>query len=388
MSRTIAYVDHADQVGGAEKSLCELIAHLDRERWEPLLLHRPGAQWLTYAEEAGASPRAGIPPSALYAERQEDLSDGRAASIRRVLAAAPVVGGIWRALRATRPALVHTNSTKMHLMAGSAARLRRLPVVWHMRDLLTEPDARRWLRRAVERVRPEVIAISEAVAAQFTDLPCRVHVVHNGVPLDRFQPGPPPDGLREELGLPQDAPVVCIVGRLTPWKGHRVLLRAWPRVLRRIPHARLLIVGEVAFWDDSYRDELRALADELGIADSISWAGFRDDVPDLLRLSDLLVLASVGEPFGRVLIEAMATGLPVVATASGGVPEIVLGGETGMLVPAGEPETMADAIAEVLASPETARALGDAGRQRALRRFDVRRVAREVEAIYETILGP
>lgn len=384
---TIAYVDHADQVGGAEKSLCELIAHLDRERFDPVIIHLPEAGWFKYAEGLGVEMRATIPPSDLYDAKRTDLGGGALASLQRVFAAMPPVAALWQEFGIVAPDLVHTNSTKMHLMAGAAARLRRLPVVWHMRDLMTDDEARAWLRRAVEQIRPEVIAISEAVAAQFDGMPCNVRVVPNGIPIDRFHPGPAPEGLREDLGIPEDVPAACVVGRLTPWKGHQTLLSAWPEVLARVPDAHLLIVGEVAFWEDSYADELRNLADELGIADRVIWAGFRDDVPDILRLADLLILASTDEPFGRVVIEGMAAGLPVVATASGGVPEIVVEGETGLLVPPEQPLPMADAIAELLSHPGRAREMGRAGRARAIERFDVRRVARQVGEIYRELLG-
>jgi len=256
-----------------------------------------------------------------------------------------------------------------------------------MRDLLTEPGARGWLRRAVRMVRPHVIAISQAVAAQFEGMSCPVHLVPNGIPLARFEPAPPPEGLRRELGLGPRAPVACVVGRLTPWKGHQVLLRAWRRVIERVPEARLLIVGEVAFWEDSYEQELKDLAAAMKLDRHVRWLGFREDVPDLLRASDLLVLPSVDEPFGRALIEAMAAELPVVATRSGGVPEIVVDGDTGLLVPPGDPEALGEAIAELLGEPERARELGRAGRRRALEKFDVRRVAQQVGRIYQEILG-
>lgn len=387
MIATVAYIDHADQVGGAEKSLVELIAHLDRDRFDPVIVHSPGAQWLRDAECSAARLRPAIPPSALYATRRDELSGGPMQSLRRVCASLGPVAALYRELGSLRPALVHTNSTKMHLLGGVAARLRRLPVVWHMRDRLTEPAALTWLHRAVRRVRPEVIAISEAVAQQFDGMGCRVHIIPNGIPLDRFEPRPPSPGLRAELGLPEGAPLVSVVARLTPWKGHRVLLRAWPTVRARVPDARLLVVGEVAFWEQSYEDELRGLAEELGISASVHWLGFREDVPDLLRLSDLLVLPSINEPFGRVLIEGMAVGLPVVATASGGVPEIVVDGQTGLLVPPEEVDALADAIASLLTDPTRARAMGAAGRARAVERFDVRRVARQVQAVYEDILA-
>lgn len=383
---TIAFVDHAAQIGGAEKSLLELAAHLDRARFEPVILHQPGAEWVP-EDPGGLRFSPGVPASSLYDERRSDLSAGLMGNVRRAIRAATIVRGLRRELRVLRPALVHTNSTKMHLIAGAAARLQRLPVVWHMRDLLTEPGARGWLARAVRRIRPEVIAISEAVAGQFDGLPCRVHLIPNGIPLERFAPGPPPERLREELRLPDDAPLACVVGRLTPWKGHQALLRAWAQVIERLPEARLLVVGEVAFWDEAYEQELRDLATALKVGDRVLWLGFRDDVADLLRLSDLLVLPSVDEPFGRVIIEAMATQRPVVATASGGVPEIVVEGQTGLLVPPHEHEPLAEAIVSVLSDPALAARMGAAGRQRALERFDVRRVAAQVEALYAELLG-
>lgn len=383
---TIAFVDHAAQIGGAEKSLLELVAHLDRARFAPVILHQAGAEWVP------SDPRElrflpAVPPSTLYDQRRSELSPTLVGNLRRTWQATRIVARLTRELGRLRPALVHTNSTKMHLIAGTAARLRRLPVIWHMRDLLSEPGARQWLARAVRRIRPEVIAISAAVAAQFEGLPCRVHLIPNGIPLDRFAPGPPPPGLRAALGLPPGAPLACVVGRLTPWKGHQVLLRAWADVCDRLPEARLLVVGEVAFWDQSYEQELRELTSSLKLQDHVLWLGFRDDVPDLLRLCDLLVLPSVDEPFGRVLIEAMAAQRPVVATASGGVPEIVVDGETGLLVPPGEPGPLAEALLTVLNDAALAARLGAAGRRRALERFDVRRVAAQVQALYDQVLG-
>ena len=117
------------------------------------------------------------------------------------------------------------------------------------------------------------------------------------------------------------------------------------------------------------------------------WAGFRDDVPELLRLCDVFALCSVDEPFGRVVIEAMAVGKPVVATNSGGVPEIVADGETGILVPHSHPEALAAALLDVLSQPERAREMGAAGMRRARELFDVKRVARMVEEVYEEVLG-
>jgi len=127
MAATIAYVDHAKQTGGAEKSLVELIAHLDRERFEPVVLHRAGATWAEEARQAGGRLSPTVSETVLYEERRTNLGGGPLSGISRLARAVAPVRAIAGELRALRPALVHTNSTKMHLLAGAAARLRRLP---------------------------------------------------------------------------------------------------------------------------------------------------------------------------------------------------------------------------------------------------------------------
>ena len=177
-----------------------------------------------------------------------------------------------------------------------------------------------------------------------------------------------------------------MVGRLTPWKGHKTLLEAFSMVARNRPHAKLMIVGEVAFWENSYEGELKDLAVDLRVADRVIWTGYREDIPELLRLCDLFVLPSVNEPFGRVLIEAMATGKPVIGTNSGGVPEIIVDGETGLLVPSNSPTVLAEAIEEMLSDPLAARQMGQAGLRRARERFDAERVAQQVQQVYRCLL--
>lgn len=178
---------------------------------------------------------------------------------------------------------------------------------------------------------------------------------------------------------------MCL-GRLTPWKGHRTLLQAFAKVVAQRPEARLLVVGEVAFWADEYGEELRALADRLDLNGRVIWAGFRADVPELLRLCEVLVLPSRNEPFGRVLIEAMATAKPVVATNSGGAPEIVVPNETGLLVPPEDAQGLAEALVQLLSDAALRERLGAAGLARAREHFDVRRVVSQVEGIYEEML--
>jgi len=382
----IAYVDHAVDIGGAEKSLAELVKRLDPDEFSPVLLHSKNAKWL--AEETWQTITA-LPvfgPTQFLQRKRQDIDSHLLRNVTDMLASAGPVFSVWRGLMRVGADLVHTNSLKCHLLGGLAARLTRRPLVWHVRDILTKQEGSDLLNRAATTLKPRIIAISSAVAQQFASLPVPVTVIRNGVPVNKFSPGPPDPQLQAEIGLAPQDEVLCIVGRLTPWKGHMTLLEALARAAPRHSHLKLMIVGEVAFWENSYERELKDRADELGIADRVVWTGFREDVSELLRLCDIFVLPSVDEPFGRVLVEAMATGKPVIGTNSGGVPEIIVEGQTGLMVPAQDPAALAEAIEQMLSDPLQAEQMGQAGLQRARKLFDANRVAEQVQQVYRELL--
>jgi glycosyltransferase involved in cell wall biosynthesis len=383
----IGYVDTAADLGGAEKSLLELTARLDRERFTPLLLHSRGAGWMKREETGHLEKIPVFSPGGVMDRQRDRFVSQKLRNLQDLLASARPVYRVVRGLRRGRADLVHTNTLKGHLLGGLAARLARLPLIWHVRDLLEEGQGRSLMRQAASTLRPRVIAISGAVAQQFEGLSLRVDLIPNGVPLERFTPGEPPPGLREALGLRPGEPVIVCVGRLTPWKGHRTLLRAFARVVAERPDARLVVVGEVAFWAAEYEQELHDMAEKLGLGASVIWAGFRADVPELLRVSDFLVLPSRDEPFGRVLIEAMATGKPVIGTQSGGAPEIVLPEATGLLVPPEDPEALGAAMLRLVTNDAERQAWGRAAQERAREHFDVCRVVAQVEAVYQEMLN-
>jgi glycosyltransferase involved in cell wall biosynthesis len=387
--RRIAFVDQARSVGGAEQSLLELLPLLDRRCYEPVVLHGAGASWAESPALSDFRRLAVFEPSPLLAARRGELKPGWLASYPQLVAGSQVSRRLRRVMREERVDLVHTNSLKSHLLAGVAARSAHRPLIWHVRDILSEPAARHWLLSACRMLRPFVIAISQAVAEQFAPLRGRVQVrvIHNGVPLQAFAPGPPPPGLRAELGLDDTDEVIAVVGRLVPWKGHAALLQAMRLVLDQRPRARLLVVGEVAFWEDRYAADLRAQAEAAGVAQATVWAGLRPDVADLLRLCDVFVLPSANEPFGRALVEAMATGKPVIGTRSGGVPEVVKHEASGLLVAPGSVPELAAAILRLLGDQALAAALGEAAWRRANRYFCVQRAAREVQEVYQQLLG-
>jgi glycosyltransferase involved in cell wall biosynthesis len=193
--------------------------------------------------------------------------------------------------------------------------------------------------------------------------------------------------LRREWGVEPDEVLVGQVGRLSAWKGPEDLLAAAAQVAARRDKVRFVLVGDVVPGEEERLGRLRAQSAALGLEDRVIWAGFRTDVPQVMAALDLLVLPSrLPEPFGMVLLEAMATGKPVIATDQGGPREIVRDGETGFLVPPGDPTALAEAISTLAADAALRRQMGLAARARAVQRFSLTPYVAAVEALYQDLL--
>jgi glycosyltransferase involved in cell wall biosynthesis len=223
---------------------------------------------------------------------------------------------------------------------------------------------------------------AEAVGRRLASHPSKVRRVYNGVDLARFNPGPSPRGLRRSLQVPEEVPVILSVGRFVAYKGYEHLLEAAKIVHGTRPDVQWILVG-----DGELKSQLQKQCHDLGLEDIVHFTGWREDIADLLATSSLFVLPSLGEHFGRVLIEAMAMAKPVVATNAGGVPEIVTDRETGLLVPPAQPGQLAECVRVILHDPALARRMGAAGRQRAEQVFSLTQHARSMEAVYTDCAG-
>jgi glycosyltransferase involved in cell wall biosynthesis len=315
---------------------------------------------------------------------------GQALALRRF--AKRLTPEIARALAEWKPELVHLNNLNLpNLPVMEAVRRAGLPFV-------TSCQMIRFFGRREEALAARaarVICVSQAVRSHLlTEMrldPLRVVVVPNGVDPAAFAGGPD-HAWRREVGLPDDAPVACLLGRLTAWKGHHVAIAAWRVVRQKTPGALLAIVGD---GEPAYAAQCRALAGRLGLGDAVRFIGHRDDVSRVLHACDLLVHAScydhpsqgTVEAFGLVVIEAMAAGLPVVATAAGGVTEVVERDVTGKLVRPGDPDALAEAIAFYLNDHDAALEAGLTGRRRVREWFTLERSVEQLYDVYEQVLG-
>ncbi len=250
-------------------------------------------------------------------------------------------------------------------------------------------EDREVLRHLTPRMN-HLVAVSRAIVHKIAEeRPSSVPVslVHNGVDLARYDRTEACCTLAEDYGLEPGAQIVGVVGRLEPEKGHPTLIDAWPRVLRAVPDAYLLIVGE-----GSRREALEHQVAELGIGSRVIFTGRRDDVPAVTAALDVAVLPSYREAQGLTILEAMALSRPVVASNVGGIPEMVEDGRTGLLVPPHDPEALAAAITRLLVDHPLADMLARAGHDLVHERFCLELMVRSIEDLYDegaaAIRGP
>jgi glycosyltransferase involved in cell wall biosynthesis len=387
--RTVVFVQPTSEVGGSDIALYRLVTNLDRSRFRPVVV-MPREGPLTARFRA-----AGVHVRVLSMPQLRSVRDLRHQA-GYLLRFWPSVLRLALLLRRERAAIVHSNS--LYCLHGAwAALFARVPHVWHIREIPDVPrPARSLLLAMAVRLSVRVIAMTEAVGAMFDGRlrkrGPKVVTVPDGIDLSAFHPGCDGARIRHELGIASDAPVAGFVARLDPWKGAEVFVRAAAAVSKQLPDARFIVCGGELPGYESYADGLVRLASELGLDGRLHFTGWTynvEAIPDVMAALDVLVHTSVRpEPFGLVLVEAMATAKPVVAARHGGVPEVVDEGVTGLLVEPGDWQGYAAAMLDVLRDATRAGALGAAGRTRAERLFDVRAYARIIEAMYGGILKP
>ncbi len=361
---TILYLNHVSYLGGAEIALLNLLEHLNCGRYTPVVLAPAG-------ELAEAVRRLDV------RWVQIPVLDGlNRYTLPRFLSRLPL---LTACVRRERPTLLHANTNFTAEYAGVLARGLKLPTVGHIRDI--EPFGR--LGRWTIRQNTCLIAISGAVQRFLLDeqAPARQIVrVYDGVDLRHYQPNEAPTGRQTNV-------VIGIVGQIGRRKGHLVLFEAFRNLTTAYPALRLWVVGqEPAHSHEHYTEELRRYVDTYHLEDRITFWGFHADIPALLAQLDLVVLPSLQEPFGKIVIEAMAMGKPVVASSVGGVPEIVEHGKTGLLIPPDNTDALRQALEQLVLNPDMRCKMGQVGQKRVRHLFSLQHHVQAIERVYATML--
>ena len=389
-SRTVIHViTRLDYGGSAVNTMLTVLGH-DRARFEPLVVTGPPGRW-------DAQGGQGATDENVRLLEKEGIRSVLLPSLARSLSPLGDIRALWaliRLFRREQPALVHTHTSKAGVLGRIAAWFVRVPVVVHT------PHGHvfyghfgafmSWfflqVERTLSRVTDRIIALTESERNDHLDRLVgtvgQFAVVPSGIDLNRFsQARVNGRQVPEWFGCPSDALIVGSVGWLTDVKGHRFLLEAAKHVTRAHPGLHIVIVGS-----GDQHDALRQQATQLGLEASVHLLGHRDDIEACLAGFDLFVLPSANEGMGRALIEAMAAGLPVVATKVGGIPALIDHGVNGLLVPSGDSHALADALKSILDHPDMARRLGEAAYQSIGARFGASYMVRAIETLYEETL--
>jgi sugar transferase (PEP-CTERM/EpsH1 system associated) len=355
--------------GGAQTALCRLLTGLDRNRFSPTVACLYNGDKIV-AQQIRAQ---GIPVTDL----------GMTAKWR--------VDAFWRLYRLLRhecPTILHSWMFHANLPGRVLGRLAGVPIiVTSRRNVNIGGVLREYLNRWTARLDDRVIAVCElarqAEIKRARVPPDKVVTIYNGVDAEQFSATNPQvvAQVRQAFGIPVDVPLVGAVGRLHRQKGFADLLTAIAQVQEHIPTVRLLLVG-----DGELRDDLEIQAQLSGLSNVVTFTGTRSDVPEILAGLDMFVLPSLWEGMPNVILEAMSASLPVVATAVGGTPEVVVDGVTGLLVPPRDPDTLAQAITCLLRDPDLRRKMGRAGRERGEQHFSIKKTVQETEILYETLM--
>ncbi len=381
--RPILFVDHANDLGGAEQSLLLLMTFLDHSRWQPYLLAPPG-------KLSAEAARADIPVHTLELPRLRGSSRG-------LLDWWQVSSAISKTARSLGAALIHSNTVRATAYAALAARLAPLPLVWHMRDFwLSEAEpAAKWPDRMgkfiFSRMAALVLTNSQAVARHLPNS-AKPTVLYNGIDISKFDPAHVAADNRAAIcnaaGFPPQAPIVGMIGRARPWKGQHIFLQMAGEINASAPDCRFLVVGGDPFQvNDDYEASLKTMCTQLGLDDRVHWTGQLADVRPALAAMDIFVHPGAPEPFGLVNTEAMAMSKPVVAFSHGALPEIVIHDETGLLAPPGDTNALAASVLRLLRDPVLCQSMGRAGRQRVDSRFRIERTVAELETHYQNLVG-
>ena len=363
----VLYIHNIPQISGGERSLLNLWENLDRGQFEPLLMVPQEGELSRAAQQMGVS--------VVFLEIPQ-------LHPKNIVLLLQTASHLLHFLRSNHIHIIHSYAPRNNILSALVAKCAGASVIWHERNLIYGDEKDRSKQFFVLPVR--IICNSKATAQRFEqikDHSSKVRVVLNGVNLEKFKPLQDAQ-LKTKLGL-DGMKVAGMVSNLNQRKGLASLIEAMPLVVAKVSSAKFLIVGG-EFPDEGGQrlKELQGLAENLGVQKHIVFTGFQDDVRPFLNILDVLVHVTIKEACSRAIIEAMACGKPVIAINDGGNPELVDDGKTGILVRPNDREALATAIIVLLSDEGKRAAMGQEGRRRAEQLFDVKRNAKETQAIY------
>jgi glycosyltransferase involved in cell wall biosynthesis len=382
----VAFICDRPELGGAEISVLEYLKHLPSFGIEPILVTTRESPLLEHARQLNAECVVISAPDLVEYELKTNVLKATRNPFkwaRYMVDAAATVGRLGEVLRATGVDIIDTSTLRAHLYGRMVAFRTGLPIVWHMRDIIQKRWLLRIMRTLARNVR--ILAVSAAASRPFHGLD--VQVLPNTIDIGALEMPSEAEmaTLRKRWGIERAFPVVCFVGQIVAWKGHDDFIDAAAIVRQRFPAARFLLIGDTLMNDPSYKVALLERVRRLDLETIVKFTGFLDRSESLMGILDILVNASWNEPRGRTILEAMALGKVVIATAAGGSVELVKDGVTGVLIPPHRPTALADAIIRISESDTLRHSLGSTAQALVRATNNISTEMASVAAIYRRV---
>ncbi|BCG57603.1 glycosyltransferase family 4 protein [Paenibacillus sp. URB8-2] len=374
----VAYIDHTARWSGGEVALFNILTHIG-EQVDPLVILAEEGALADRLRDKGIDVRIVPLDESIRSRGRNTVNLGAPAAAMKLLAYGRRLAPL---LKKERVACVHTNSLKSALYGTVAAKMAGVPLIWHIRDHIGAPYLKPVVAKAIRllsRLLPNGVIANSKSTLSALELPRskKTLVVYSA--FAKAIGGVAGRGDQKDFN-------VLLVGRLAEWKGQHILLEA-AKKLRSNGRVKFWLAGDALFGEDEYKKKLLATIEREGL-NNVSLLGHVEDIQGLMQQADLLVHTSITpEPFGQVIVEGMAAGLPVIASNEGGPVEIVVPGETGLLIEPGNPAILAESINWMLDHPEERERMAEAGIKRVKEHFVIENTVKEIVAYYKGLLA-
>ena len=352
---------------GGQKSLLNLVSNLNKDVFEVYVI--------VPTEKGGMAERLkyqGVDVSVVELPKIVDC---------HILSKVKAFSKLIKLINRHKIDIIHTDGPRNTFYVGIVAWLKRIPVIWHVRA-----SNRDRYDRLLIRLSSRIILVADALRSRFkiNDNDKKFVTIHNGVDLEKFRPQEHDILVRLNYSINHYELLISVTARIEPLKGQKYLIEACGKLKNTIKNFHLLLVGDIA--DTAYLKECRDKAGELGIKDRVIFAGQLKDVRQILKATDIIVSPSLFEAFPRSIIEAMATGKPVIATNVGGCSEAFEDQISGLLVPAEDSDVLADKILMLAKNRKLREKIGSEARHRAEKKFEIGDKVRQIEKLYAEVL--
>ncbi len=371
----ILYISHTSEIAGAEISLLTLLKNLEKTTFIPLVLLPENGPLLDKLEEISVETKI---ISLTNLKKRLPLS---------IISYCITILRLIKIIKEEKIDLIHCNMYISNQYSIVASRLTRKPLICHMRNIINK----RCFYYSFLFLTRYLIANSKATEKSYKRYLKKSQnnfIIHNAVSLDVRQPTAFPSNFRQRYGIDENHVLIGCVGQIKKEKGHHYLIEAVGKLIKRYPNIRLFIAGDYKISRQTeYLAQLKKMRDTLRLEGKVIFGGFINDMVSLYSSIDMLVLPSTYEPFGRVLIEAMALKKPVISTFVGGIPEVIENKVSGILVPPEDTDALVDAVEQLIKDKALAERIAKRGQERVKNFFDAKDNTQQIERIYRKLIG-